>query len=92
MLKEGGVLLHVGPGVDPPVPPEVGILIALLVQQSCLRQLSLFSPVKNKLRVSPGRSVRGPVGKGRLAEALGTCSLFLPSFVLDEVGIIQQHF
>lgn len=49
VLEEGRVLLCVGPRVDPPVPAQVRILIAFLVQQGCVRRLNLFSPVKTEL-------------------------------------------
>lgn len=52
VLEERCVLLRVRPRVDPPVPPEVGILIALLVQYCCVGRLNLFSPMETKLRVS----------------------------------------
>lgn len=54
VLEEGCVLVRVRPRIDPPVPPEVGVLMALLVQYRCVRQFSLFSPRETKLQSESG--------------------------------------
>lgn len=66
VLEEGRVLLCVGPRVDAPVPAQVRILIAFLVQQGCVGRLGLFSPVKTKLQVSQSCDSAESGKEGRL--------------------------